>query len=119
MKYKVMELTEKGQFGEVKDRKFFDNSTFSDLDRAHDLRNYLGGTHVVTFETHRGYRIILNDSNPSSVYGIIITANQDTDTEHYIAYSYMGDGYNKTYINSRSYKTFKGASKKVREYLNY
>lgn len=118
MKYKVLELTEKGQLGEVKDPKFFGNTTFNDIDMAEDLRNYLGGNHVVFVETHPGYQIIKNSDR---THCVIIKANADTDTEHFIAYDYIsnGDGYGRViYCSSRTYKSYKGACKKVYSYLN-
>ncbi len=116
MESRVMKLTSKGRI----ERSDFGATAFTGedgLDRAMDTRNYLGGDHVVFTETHPGYLVIRNNDRQ---YGLIITANAGTDTQHYIAYLYLSDdGYSSTYCASKSYGTFKGACKKVAQYLSW
>ncbi len=118
MKSKVVKLTSTGRIEESDmGTAIFEGS--DGLERAMDTRNYLAGDHVVFTETHPGYVVIRNDDR---FYGLIITANAGTDTQHYIAYLYLSneaDWDGDTYCSSRSYKTFKGAAKKVRQYLDY
>ena len=115
MEHKVLNLTEKGKFEDSD----FGEVIFNDFDRAMDLRNYLGGNHVVLTETHPGYRIIRKDLR---THCNLLTGNAGTDTEHYIAYNYItdGDGFGRSiYCSSKTYKSFKGAAKKIRQYLDF
>lgn len=57
----------------------------------------------------------------SNQHAIILSGNDGTDTQHYIAYSYIsnGDGFGRSvYCSSKTYKTYKGALKKAAEYLS-
>jgi hypothetical protein len=90
---------------------------FSDFEPAMNLRDRMGGSWVVHTETHPGYEVIRSDRRG---YGLILTCNAGTATQHYLAMYYLdnkADWDGDTYCSSRTYKTYKGAGKKVRQYL--
>ena len=119
MEHKVEKLDSKGNFLDSD----FGNPVFEGedgFDRAMDLCQYLGGDHVVFTETHKGYRVIRKNRKE---YALILDGNSGPDVidpGHYIAYDYLSnDGYGGSiYCGSKSYGTFKGAAKKVYQYLN-
>lgn len=54
-------------------------------------------------------------------HALILSGNDGTPTEHYVAYSYItdGDGFGREiYCGSKTYKTYKGALKKAKSYLS-
>lgn len=115
MQHQVIKLDSKGNLSDCGD---FGSPVFEDTDglqRAMDLRNYLGDDYVVFTETHKGYRVFRNRPNH---YGLVLTANDGLDSQHYIAYSYHGSGHDSNYLGSKSYGTYKGACKKVYQYLH-
>lgn len=115
IKNAVVKLDRKGNV-EVSDLGATSFTGEDGLARALDTARYLGGDHVVTTQTHPGYLVIRNGDHQ---YGLIITANAGTDTQHYIAYLYIdAGGYGDTYCASKSYGTFKGACKKINQYLS-
>lgn len=117
IEHRVVRLTEKGNFEPAAivghEKPYFVGE--EGFDRAMDLRDYLAGDHVVVSEPQTGYVIVRNKRHRR---GLIITANAGTDTEHYIAYSYYGSGHDEIYLGSKTYKTTKGAAKKVYQYVN-
>jgi len=115
MEFKVEKLDSKGNLTESD----FGEVTFNDFERAMDLRRYLQGDHVVTFFTNPDYQILRK--NGSSHY-VLLRGNTGTDTEHFVAYDYIsnGDGYGRpVYCSSKTYKSRKGALKKIRTWMDW
>lgn len=114
MQHEVLRLTSKGEF-----RKIIGGS-YDDLDEAMQRRARLqhSGAFIVLTETHKGYRVLRNDDRH---YALILDGNTGpdvTDPGHYLAMLYITAGGQDTYCASKTYKTYKGAAKKVHDYLD-
>lgn len=111
---KIMNLDPKGNYSTIEGFE----ASFNDYDRAMDTVRYLGGDAVLVTENRPGYVVVRNEDR---IYCLILTGNAGTDTQHYIAYSYMvneADWDGDTYLSSKTYGTYKGASKKIYSYLH-
>jgi hypothetical protein len=120
IQHKVVNLDEKGNWSDIAEADFGGDTTFvgeEGFDRAMDVRNNLSGDAVVYTETHNDYRIIRRDM---STHCLILG---DGEYNRFTAYTYIsnGDGFGRSVYGSSKggYKSFKGASKKVRQYLNW
>ncbi len=114
--YKVQRLTAKGELVNLIGSKVEDFET--GMQRV-ERNQALGRSEIVLVTLVRpGYLVVRRDRRE---YGLVLTANAGTDTQHFIAYDYLkneADWDGDTYLASKTYKTPKGALKKVYQYLN-